>query len=296
MSIEDAVHYYNRSKPLPNLCVGGIALQTLWALCYVHSRGIVHCDVKPENLLSGPAEYSQGIPMTKLSDFGHASHLEGAATSKDREIWSTNKGSGTPYYFAPEVLESTRRGAERGVWEFGVSVLALMVGDFLFSPNHAPGKQVSEEPELLAATLPSSARSFTFELLNSAWEKIPTPTQAMTQQWMREAVALDRALSQALPGQWVVYVAVPVSLESHLCKTCSLLSLLALPNLFVPLDFSASFARCSEIALFFSCWMYAIFVCFFLTCMVQHHAGHVNNRHESLRSGPSGFCSLWFVT
>lgn len=191
LSIEDALHYYNRSKPLPNLCVGGIALQTLRALCYVHSRGIVHCDVKPENLLLGPAEYSQGIPMTKLSDFGHASHLEGAAASKDRDFWSKNKGGGTPYYIAPEVLESTRRGAERDVWALGVSVFALMVGEFPFSPDHAPGKQDYEEAELLAATLPSSARSFTFELLNPAWEKIPTPTQAMTQQWMREVVALE---------------------------------------------------------------------------------------------------------
>ena len=69
-------------------------LQLASALQYVHDHGLIHCDVKPENILLGPNK------EVWLSDFGTAQSTR-AASSKQP---SPSELVGTPMYVAPERL------------------------------------------------------------------------------------------------------------------------------------------------------------------------------------------------
>mmetsp|Transcript_49121 Transcript_49121/g.116978 ORF Transcript_49121/g.116978 Transcript_49121/m.116978 type:complete len:861 (-) Transcript_49121:153-2735(-) len=79
------------------------------ALCYIHSKGVLHRDVKPANMLI--ARRSQRI---KLGDFGISKILQ--ATARARTV------VGTPYYLAPEMVSGQDYGAAADAWALGVSL------------------------------------------------------------------------------------------------------------------------------------------------------------------------------
>ncbi|KAF7306971.1 hypothetical protein MIND_00489900 [Mycena indigotica] len=88
------------------------------ALSFLHSRGIVHRDIKDENVVLGP----QGKCI--LIDFGSS-----GLTKKGG--WDTF--SGTLDYAGPEILRGERyEGKEQDVWAFGVVAYVLLVGECPF--------------------------------------------------------------------------------------------------------------------------------------------------------------------
>ena len=70
-----------------------------WALDYAHCHGVVHRDVKPDNILIS----NEGIP--KLSDFGVAKSMR----IYDKSLTKTGEVIGTPKYMAPEQLQGTKQ-------------------------------------------------------------------------------------------------------------------------------------------------------------------------------------------
>ncbi|KAH9309983.1 hypothetical protein KI387_037894 [Taxus chinensis] len=79
---------------------------------YLHSQGIVHCDIKGKNVLVGDS----GV---KLADFGSA---EVMASESKVEL------SGTPLWMAPEVVNQEERGAPSDIWSFGCTVVEMATG------------------------------------------------------------------------------------------------------------------------------------------------------------------------
>ncbi|KAF1761918.1 hypothetical protein GCK72_010177 [Caenorhabditis remanei] len=89
------------------------------ALEYIHELGIVHRDVKLENLLIVKDEFGElGV---KLADFGLAAEMP-----KDHGVLTTI--CGTPTYVAPEVLNKTGYGCKVDIWAAGVILYAVLVG------------------------------------------------------------------------------------------------------------------------------------------------------------------------
>jgi len=109
--------------------VGAILKQILKALRAAHDAGIIHRDMKPENVMLTPAK--EGQLGVKVLDFGLAKMAENRS--------ATTMLLGTPAYMAPEQLRRDRLGAWTDIYAFGVMAFELMTGHRPF-----PGTAVQE--------------------------------------------------------------------------------------------------------------------------------------------------------
>ncbi|XP_041468354.1 serine/threonine-protein kinase D3-like isoform X4 [Lytechinus variegatus] len=105
--------------------------QILIALKYLHSKSIVHCDLKPENvLLSSDGDF----PQVKLCDFGFA-RIIGEKSFRRSVV-------GTPAYLAPEVLRSKGYNRSLDMWSVGVIVYVSLSGTFPFNEDEEITDQI----------------------------------------------------------------------------------------------------------------------------------------------------------
>lgn len=99
--------------------------QILVALKDLHARNIVHCDLKPENVLLSSVTNEFGYPQIKLCDFGFARIIE--EKSFRRSV------VGTPAYLAPEVLLNKGYNRSLDMWSVGVVLYVSLSGTFPFN-------------------------------------------------------------------------------------------------------------------------------------------------------------------
>lgn len=90
--------------------------QMLSAMAYCHEKGLVHCDLKPENVMF---ESQANNNLVKIIDFGNSSFIK-------NEEKLTNK-FGTVYYVAPEVLKCSYN-EKCDVWSLGVILYVILSG------------------------------------------------------------------------------------------------------------------------------------------------------------------------
>ena len=94
------------------------ASNILHGLEQLHQHGIIHCDIKPANVLLG----SSGV--CKLTDFGSIVNCKQARVG-DIDVFGLK---GTPLYMAPEVALGGDPTEASDVWSFGITVLELLMG------------------------------------------------------------------------------------------------------------------------------------------------------------------------
>lgn len=118
-TLEQALRDRGRLPPVQILT---IVTEVAAALDYAYSKGVVHRDVKPGNLM-----LPEGGGGVKITDFGVAKLLSHQATQSDLML-------GTPNYMAPEQIESGNVDGRAD--QFGIAVIAyeLLTGD---RPFHA---------------------------------------------------------------------------------------------------------------------------------------------------------------
>jgi serine/threonine-protein kinase len=112
-----------REGLLPLAEAARLVVQVAAALDAAHARGIVHRDVKPENILLN----AQGRAL--LTDFGIArDEAFLRATAGDRTLADTGLPVGTPEYMAPEQLRSAVVDTRADMYALGVVLYELLTG------------------------------------------------------------------------------------------------------------------------------------------------------------------------
>ncbi|MCX4764426.1 serine/threonine protein kinase [Streptomyces sp. NBC_01275] len=150
-----------------------IGLEVLGALEAAHAAGILHRDVKPDNVLLG--RYDRVV----LTDFGIA-QIEGETNLTD-----TGGFVGSPEYIAPERVLGQRPGPASDLWSLGVVLYAAAEGVSPFRRSNTPATLQSV---LNAAPAPPAAQGPLADAVNGLLDKDPA---------RRPGPAQVRALLQA---------------------------------------------------------------------------------------------------
>ncbi|WAP56642.1 serine/threonine-protein kinase [Streptomyces sp. S465] len=103
-----------------------IGLAVLGALAAAHEAGVLHRDVKPDNVLLGRSD------RVVLTDFGIA-QIEG-----EQGLTETGGFVGSPEFVAPERVLGQRPGPESDLWSLGVVLYAAVEGMSPFRRSHSP--------------------------------------------------------------------------------------------------------------------------------------------------------------
>lgn len=107
-----------------------IALQCVEALAAAHAKGILHGDIKPENIMLTPAG------QVKLLDFGVARRIPGSdpslAVATTESLSQRRALGGTPVYMAPEVLRGDSPDARADIFALGIVFYEMLSGSHPF--------------------------------------------------------------------------------------------------------------------------------------------------------------------
>uniref|UniRef100_H2M4R1 Serine/threonine-protein kinase n=1 Tax=Oryzias latipes TaxID=8090 RepID=H2M4R1_ORYLA len=116
---------------LPERIAKFLVTQILVALRHLHFKNIVHCDLKPENVLLASAD---SFPQVKLCDFGFA-RIIGEKSFRRSVV-------GTPAYLAPEVLRNKGYNRSLDMWSVGVIIYVSLSGTFPFNEDEDINDQI----------------------------------------------------------------------------------------------------------------------------------------------------------
>lgn len=122
-----------RAKAVPPAAALKVIGQICDALQFAHDRGVVHRDVKPENILLG----KDGA--VKIADFGLAKVADPGGPSLTR----THQAMGTPHYMAPEQWEKPAEVDHRAdIFALGVVFYELLTGELPIGRFDPPSRKV----------------------------------------------------------------------------------------------------------------------------------------------------------
>ncbi|MFI6011535.1 serine/threonine-protein kinase [Streptomyces sp. NPDC051243] len=152
-----------------------IGLEVLGALEAAHAAGILHRDVKPDNVLLGRHD------RVVLTDFGIA-QIEGETNLTD-----TGGFVGSPEYIAPERVLGQRPGPASDLWSLGVVLYAATEGVSPFRRTNTPATLQSVLNAVPAP--PAAAQGPLAEAINGLLQKDPArrPNAAQTRALLEQA-------------------------------------------------------------------------------------------------------------
>jgi len=173
---------------LPPGVAGSALHQILSAVAYLHARGFVHHDLKPENVMMDFHENK-----VKLTDFGSA-----------RDVKHMSGISGTINYMAPEVLLNMR-GAEKHKTDQSVDIWSIGVMAYVMLSGYNPFDYKSKANQNIITRIVAGK----FDFPSPQWDSVPKPCK----DFIRRCLVVDPkkrpSASELLKHPWMVSSANP---------------------------------------------------------------------------------------
>jgi serine/threonine protein kinase len=126
---EGQMKVFLSNHPVPMMELSRLLIDVLEGLKYLHSQGIIHRDIKPQNILLGRDKQNKLI--AKIADFG-------ISKAADANQASASLLLGTIEYMAPEQFNPEKYGINKKVgynvdiWAFGATAYYLLTNELLF--------------------------------------------------------------------------------------------------------------------------------------------------------------------
>ncbi|KAG7328100.1 hypothetical protein KOW79_008044 [Hemibagrus wyckioides] len=158
---------------LPERITKFLVTQILVALRHLHFKNIVHCDLKPENVLLASAD---SFPQVKLCDFGFA-RIIGEKSFRRSVV-------GTPAYLAPEVLRNKGYNRSLDMWSVGVIIYVSLSGTFPFNEDEDIHDQIQNAAFMYPPNPWKKVTPEAIDLINN-----------LLQVKMRKRYSVDKSLS-----------------------------------------------------------------------------------------------------
>ena len=128
LSGESLQQRIDRTGPIPLRETVSILAQCCRALSRAHSMGIVHRDIKPDNIFLARTADEDG-EVVKILDFGVAKVAMGAGTDGDQSVTKTGSVLGTPLYMSPEQARGLKTVDHRtDVYSLGLVAYTMLTG------------------------------------------------------------------------------------------------------------------------------------------------------------------------
>lgn len=155
-----------------------ILREVAWALAYAHARGVIHRDVKPDNIL-----IERGSGRAMVTDFGIARQQTAAALTSDGHV------VGTAHFMSPEQAQSEAIDGRSDLYALGVLGFLLLSGRLPFEGDNAPAVLIAQ------VTRPAPA-------LREVAPQVPAPLAAVIDRCLskrpNDRFATGEALAEAL--------------------------------------------------------------------------------------------------
>jgi len=201
----DMLHVENKYEMFEENAAKPFVRDIASALCYIHEKGIVHRDMKLENLLVDE------FGTIKLADFGWAvdttslptlevpapqppTKLKGKITKKDRDREKMEDEMtilcGTTEYMPPEMLQGQKYSFGVDVWAAGIVMFELLTGDIPFNKRFRKDKKLFKR-QILSAPIkyPDHMSAEAVDLLKKMLERDPTKRisarEVLTHSWLQ---------------------------------------------------------------------------------------------------------------
>jgi serine/threonine protein kinase len=129
--------------PLPPADATRVLREVSWALAYAHGRGIVHRDVKPDNIL-----LEAGTGRALVTDFGIA---QGGAPSI--AVTDPGKIMGTAHFMSPEQAANEQLDGRSDIYALGVVGYLAVSGRLPFESSNLPALLVKQATEVAPSVM-----------------------------------------------------------------------------------------------------------------------------------------------
>ena len=150
---QDLRHMLRQRHTLPPAEAVRLIRQVLDGVAAVHAAGIIHRDVKPENLL---VDTFRELPWLKLTDFGVARLSYGASLTNLTSV------IGTPEYMAPELAEHESATPAADLYSAGIVLYEMLCGRTPFAGGHplAVLRRHADQPPPPIPGIPSALQDY----------------------------------------------------------------------------------------------------------------------------------------
>lgn len=184
----DTRRYLQERKTLSQAEAVRLVRQTLEGLAVVHAAGVIHRDVKPENVL---LDMTGSQPMAKLSDFGVSRVSEGATLTRMTGL------IGTPEYMAPELSDGVEATESSDLYSTGILLYELVAGRTPFAGGH-PMAVLRRHLEQMPPTIPG-VNADLGKVIDRLLAKDPTQRPASAEATIEELDRIAPQLASAAP-------------------------------------------------------------------------------------------------